>query len=728
MSDIKQSVERKDLIRLIKERGAHEDPSASPFTKELKRLYVRWYDKFKRRTMANVQKPKYQWTRDLYEKFREIPVEDLVNDTYYLGLRDEIYPIHLDEIVETVRYWREGKITEIIDVSAIGVGKSFKAAIYAWILAFDTLINPDPAAMYGLAARSRLAMVILSRNAKLAREVTFAQILPFFDCPFFVDYFPPQVNLQLVEETRQYPTILRFPNRFAIFPGTGSFTSILGFNIIGALLDEFAWMEKVTKSSRSSLGYSSTDYDAALEAYNATDTRIFSRTYGGERRGLIVMTTSPRTKWDFAEKKFEEGTRNMELLRNGGSLNINGLVDNKGGDVKEIETRRIEANAQMPGKACVALKRKSMWRARPILWKGMINWSGKFLLFDTKTMQFKDKTVHEGLFNFESDIDDEGYLRVPIEVSQRFIENPYRALRDVAAQATAGIHRFFNDLSKVVTDDDQYNALEWAVSCFRVKADFKPETKDPGRRYGHVDLGLSGDRAGVSLCYCSGWKSSPDGKVQLPICKFDFIAELRPLQGDRDIQLDDVLQLYLEVRNRKFDIGMVTYDKFQSVHSIQKLWETYGIPSGQLSIDNTTSRIVIAGVDEDNEYGSVKHSIHRQPCAAWIAFRNALNDGRILLPTYEKEECSLLAQFEQEEYFPEAKGGLGVIDHPPGGKHDLLQSIVGSYWNMLNNEWWISTYIQYEEDNVSDADMLSKMFSQSVVSDEELTALGITAR
>jgi len=61
---------------------------------------------------------------------------------------------------------------------------------------------------------------------------------------------------------------------------------------------------------------------------------------------------------------------------------------------------------------------------------------------------------------------------------------------------------------------------------------------------------------------------------------------------------------------------------------------------------------------------------------------------------------------EMEELYPDGKSGKGIVDHPVGGKHDLLQAMVGAYWNLLNNEWWAPTNTGYTPDTerVTDVD------------------------
>lgn len=735
MLNVNDRKSRLDLLKLIKERDSDPQPADTPFFKELRNQYQKWFTAFQRRAREAIQKPRYRWTRDLYEKYRTLDPKEFVCGSYFLGLEDDIYPIHLQEICDVFNMWREGKITETIDISALGIGKTWKAGILAALLTFDTLIHPNPPTMYGLEPRSKIALAIMSRNARLAKEVTFTQMMPFFDCGFFMDYFPPQVNIAEVEESRIYPAQLKFPKRFSIFPGSGTYLSVLGYNLLFTILDEFAWMEKVTKSVRAALGFQ-TEYDAAEEAYAHTEQRIFSRTYAGERKGLIIMVSAPRTRYDYAERKYEQGVKFNKILESGAdfesaiSLTRKATAADKAkGLTGKVYIKPTEAGGVAP-KAIYAMKRKAVWRARPQYWKGKCVWSGDYLLFDMKTMQFISDQVYNGLFDNDIDFTDDGLFKIPVEVVERFRENPHRAIRDIGAQATAGIHSFFGDLGKIKSFKNIKNHAKDIAGVIKIERYYLKEEHEFPKpiRYGHADLARNKDVAAAAICFVSGWKDSPHYESRLPIARFDWLHEVYARPGYADIRLEDVFDLFVETGRRGFIMGLVSFDGFQSLHSMQRLWDDHRIPTGHVSIDSTAQRLLIAGALDKGEYGAVKKSIVGQPLAAWEEFRIGLYDERIELPVYEKEGCSLLQQFEQEELFVDAKGGKGMIDHPPGGKHDLLQCLVGAYWNLINNEWWVSAFTEFEPDTYGDAMAQSrdieKKIDKSALTDKDLKLAG----
>lgn len=674
-----------------------KDPRDTPFFKELTKGFLRWQTNYLRAANRTNMEPKKQWTRDTYNEFKDMDPETLLNDPYFLGLEDQIYPVHVHEIVTVFNLWRAGKVNEAIDMSAIGIGKTLKSSVLAWLFTYDTLVEKQPAVRYGLAPNSKIALVIMSRNAKLAKDVTFTQMLPFFDCPFFNDYFPPQVNIAQIEAARKYPNVLYFPKRFAIFPGSGNYLSVLGYNLVFAVLDEFAWMEKITKSKRSSLGFSATEYDAARETYNTISNRILSRVHAGDRKGFIMMVSSPRTKYDFAEIKYKHGVKNRRRIESGEEIPVTPILTRPPTDEERVkgitgDMYIMPDNTIDIERPIYAMSRKAMWRGMPQFWKGKQNWSGEYLLFDPQKMMFVSEEVHLGLFDDEEDFDKHGHFKVAIEVVDKFLENPQRAYRDLGGQATSGIFVYFSDLSKIQARKDVTNyAIDRGEGIIQISNKYQihePSLNSKHARYGHADLAKNHDLAAGAVCYVSGWQDKLGGLEKLPIVTFDWIHEFMPKRGQSDIRVKDVMDMFVEVDKRGFDMALVTYDGFQSLGSIQMLWDEYEIPTGHLSIDHCTGRVLIKGIADTGNYGCIKEGISNHPIAAWEEFKTALFEGRVLFPVYEKAYGSLLQQFEQEEYYADAKAGKGQVDHPPGGKHDLLQCLVGAYFNCFNNEYW----------------------------------------
>jgi hypothetical protein len=206
---------------------------------------------------------------------------------------------------------------------------------------------------------------------------------------------------------------------------------------------------------------------------------------------------------------------------------------------------------------------------------------------------------------------------------------------------------------------------------WQVTYQFSPELKPmEGAVYGiHVDLAVSEDHAGIAMCHVKNWerrehirgddptRTNPDYQVDdRPVVKVDFVtyyeADLQAktpegLIRPREIQLRWARNLVRELRRRGFSIGLVTFDTYQAVDSIQIL-ETWGIPADKLSMDRNI-----------------------QPYAN---LREVIYDGR--LEGYHDE--LLRIELEGLNLLP-----TGKIDHPPGGSKDMADALCGAVTNAV---------------------------------------------
>jgi len=709
---------KEDVKRLISQSEA--SIGSSRLTRELENVLESYVNDWGKRSLEASLKARYEFTEDDYQQFRNIPVGTLIDDPYFLGLKNEMFPIHREELILAVDLWRKGELEEVVEITAMGGGKTFKMSAFAYLIMYYTLIEKSPPELYGLAPKTNLGMAIMSKTGILAKEVTFMQILPFFDCPFFNDYFPPQVNITKVEDVRRYPKQLRFPKRITLFPGTGTSEALRGHNIIATLLDEFPWMEKVLKSRRNVYTFGG-GYDAAEEIYITVSNRMFSRAPSSIRRPLILMFGSPRTKWDFAEIKYEQG-RSHPLAANttfvkqaGNKLHASTIVTETGVTLGTDGTIDVGAIQRGEGRKIISFRRKPLWRGRPQKWKGVTNWSGKYMLFDCDNLRFVGDKWYDDLFKDMEDYDAHGFFKVPVEAIKQFQDSPEAAIRDIGSVASGSINRFFREADKLHLEKDLENNLIFSKYQFYLKKEYhvKNIIKPSATRYIHIDMGLSEDACGIACCFISNWIPIEGREGRFPVFTYDFFQELKPEPG-KQLRISAVDDLLISMKeNREVNLGLVTFDQYQSVQSVQDLWEDHGIPSGQLSIDNTTHRVLLpskiatirsakdykrflAKAGAQALYGTMREGIGTgNKLAPWFDFRLAMYQGRILLPGFISANFNIMTQMEQEEYYPiENK-----IDHPPKGSHDGLQAVVGAFFNAMNNEWYGKGYqADYTED------------------------------
>lgn len=311
-----------------------------------------------------------EWNNAACEREMEVTIEDLLRDDYYLG-EYNIWPSIMGELEEVwhrrcdheVYYYRDtetGKrqikhdsvyalsyehakrksmakwpgfaeeATEIdvrrpngIHTVCIecpkGTGKNFESALIIWLLTREFLIQDrvEFFSPYNLDLGTTIAIITANRTEQQAREVTFKEILPKMQSPFFMDYFPPQVDLKEIEQSRRFPRELRFPRNVVIFPGTGSAASGLGYCVGASIIDEANFLARSSTGKQSIMG--ADVYDAASETYSDLFQRMESR-FGAIRHGemnyagISTVISSSRTYQDFTQEMMRRSRHNKGIF------------------------------------------------------------------------------------------------------------------------------------------------------------------------------------------------------------------------------------------------------------------------------------------------------------------------------------------------------------------------------------------------------------------------------
>jgi len=237
----------------------------------------------------------YDWDDKAIAQFKDVPLETLLHDDYFLGLEGKLYDSVYNDLVDL---WGERKKREVnlaVFLEAIGAGKSFKASVILWLLWYEMCMYKSPQKHFGLVDNSVIAIMLLSRSEVQSRRVVFTYCWERFQSGFNRDYFP--ANPRYSREVR----IDR--NNTCVYAGTSSALSALGYNVYSAVIDEANFLE-VTEDSKK------TDdemYDAGEEMYNAVVNRMTSRFMKqGSIPGIVVLISSPRYPDSFLERKIKE--------------------------------------------------------------------------------------------------------------------------------------------------------------------------------------------------------------------------------------------------------------------------------------------------------------------------------------------------------------------------------------------------------------------------------------
>ncbi len=221
------------------------------------------------------------------------PPAEFVTSPLYLGLGNRVYPM----VLRTLEELFNGPYNEAAICWGIGSGKSFFSSLAISYLLHRTLCLRDPQAYYGLAPGSAIAFLNMSASAGQAQRVVFNEIKQrLIASPWFRRFCSRygKHGLQVLSGE------IRLPKHLVVVTGNSAETCPLGYNLLGAVLDEAAFLLTTGDGRR----------DAAEEIYHALRQRITSRFFN---RGLLVLISSPRHVGDFIERKLAEAPDSPRL-------------------------------------------------------------------------------------------------------------------------------------------------------------------------------------------------------------------------------------------------------------------------------------------------------------------------------------------------------------------------------------------------------------------------------
>lgn len=303
---------------------------------------------------------------------------------------------------------------------------------------------------------------------------------------------------------------------------------------------------------------------------------------------------------------------------------------------------------------------------------------------------------------------------IPIEYEKDFRDDPriaWQSFGDVGMQSD---YPYFENLKAIHDAVYPRENPFWADQMAFIE-EFSCE--DKYLRFMHVDLAVSGDACGIAMCHIPDWvpvtvvtfdehnHKRVDREFQ-PLIKYDFIGRIVAPSGG-EIIFSQIREIIYDLTDRGFDIQLITYDRFQSVDSVQLLRQR-GYIVGHLSMDRCSNYPVVDLTKEHNYRKEPTGGDKFAVLSPWKTYKTAMNQGRVNLPYYwpltdqEVEEQGLVMVRGHDDYgnngpsqiitwieketiqatFDEKK--LKVLE-PPKGSIDLLEAVVGAGFNAVNN-------------------------------------------
>lgn len=241
---------------------------------------------------------------------------------------------------------------------------------------------------------------------------------------------------------------IRFPKEVWILPGDSAETTFEGYNILGGVLDE-ADSHKVTK-----------DKDYAEDGYTTINSRIESRF---DEKGLIVVIGQMKKADGFAANKFKEFEKDPKAYT----------------------------------------LRMTIWESRG--WQRYLLPDGTrdSFFYDTRRKEILPDGVGRQLHSEGSEF----VIEVPNTYRTSFLNNPVKALRDLAGIPPNIEDPFISDVHRVELARDKWHARHGNDSPVSdsptrpLLADWFVGTGDPRKRAAHIDLATSpnGDALGLAM-------------------------------------------------------------------------------------------------------------------------------------------------------------------------------------------------------------------------------------
>lgn len=543
-----------------------------------------------------------------YFDYRITPVspEQFLLDDYYLGLQGSVY----DVVLENYCALNTGDYVEAVLTGSIGCAKT---TIAIWTTAYQLYLIScfrNPQRMFNLDKSSEIIFIFQSLNANLAKAVDYSRFKSLIEkSRYFSDNFPPDKGI-LSE--------LRFPNNIIVKPISGSESGAIGQNVIGGVIDELNFMAYVENSKASRDG---DVYDQAIALYNSISRRRKSRfMLQGKLPGRLCLVSSKRYPGQFTDTKMDEAAKEV------------------------AET----------GKTTIFVYDKTTWDIMPA-----DRFSGKWF-----TLYIGDDNHKPQIL--ESDADVMPYMtgklmQVPEEYKVEFQNDIQGSLRDIAGVTTLATHPFFTDIEPIVRSFDP--TMESVLSrdlvdFYRTKLEIYPELfRDLDQpRWCHIDLGVTGDYAGIVVGYCSGFKVIDRGDYTetLPNIKIDLSLAVAPPKNG-EINFAKIRALIYKLRDNGLYIKWVTLDSFQSV-DMKQLLSHKGYLTGNISTDTSLM--------------------------PYSLLKSAFADDRIQQPMNERLKTELVSL----EFIPKK----GKVDHPPQGSKDISDALASVVYGLTTRkETWV---------------------------------------
>ena len=381
---------------------------------------------------------------------------------------------------------------------------------------------------------------------------------------------------------------VEFEKSVTVYSGHSERESHEGLNLIAAVLDEISGFSQESLSGNENAKTG----DAIYKAFRASvDSRF-------PDFGKVLLLSFPRYQGDFISKRYDEVILEKDTLLRKHEFLINPELGDIEGNKYEIEWEEDHITSYKVPKV-YAIKRPT-WDVNP--------------------------------------------TRSVTDFEQLFVADYADAIMRFACMPTFSSDAFFKQRDKLERAMTMRNPVD---NFRRFDAAFKP---DPEKvYYVHADLAQKHDKCAVSIAHVEKWmemKSFNDYKQIVPFVVVDAVAWWEP-RKEGPVDLSEVKNWIIHLRRMGFNLGMVTFDRWQSF-DIQQELKAVGIKTETLSVAKK----------------------HYEDLAMLIY------EERVAMPHIDL----LLEEMSELKIVSDKK-----VDHPRKKSKDLADAMCGSVYNAISH-------------------------------------------
>lgn len=382
---------------------------------------------------------------------------------------------------------------------------------------------------------------------------------------------------------------VEFDSAITVYSGHSERESHEGLNLILAILDEISGFAQDSASGNENAKTG----DAIYKAFRASvDSRF-------PDYGKVVLLSFPRYPGDFISKKYDDAVVEKEVVVRSHKFILNpDLPESLDGNSVEVEWEEDHIIAyKFPG--IYAVKRPT-WEVNPT------------------------RSIEDFKVAFATDYGD--------------------AMMRFACKPSFSSDAFFKQRDKL----EKCMTLRNPIDNFkRLDAVFEP---DPDKVYFvHADLAQKHDKCAVAISHVEKWvevKSFNNYEQIVPIVVVDAIAWWEP-KKEGPVDLSEVKNWIIHLRRLGFNLGLVTFDRWQSF-DIQQELKAVGIKTDTLSVAKK----------------------HYEDLAMLIY------EERVAMPHIDL----LLEEMSELKIVSDKK-----VDHPRKKSKDLADAMCGSVYNSISH-------------------------------------------